>query len=539
MTDGKMDNVTEKKVDRTQSDGLLTVHAFSGIFRMAAQLVSMMILVPIIIENVGKEKYGVWTLGMAIMGILAFLEFGLVQASNRFLAAIDFNKQPEQMKQWTCTTFWLTFASGVLVMITGFLFSSQLATLFNVPESIHEEATFVVFIFIWRLAISIPLRNFSAVLMSQRYMARAHFAQGASTILYFVSGIWVLHHGYGLNGLAIAFLLTMLVEHFTYAIMSVKIVPLSSYSLKYFNFQLISRIIEFSVFAWLGQITNLVFQRAGVLIVNLTSGLAANGAYSIAVRLSSISGELAAQVTYAGSPKITRLSVDENDGLGQAGWLTLTLARRAMLLSGILAAIATPLGGCFLEGWVGHDVAGLATVPLAIMTMSIFLGTPYNAAANSLSLAGEHRYTNIVALIVVSIYLIGLYALYLIDGEKYLGPTGVAIMGILSTVCFMMPAFIIRLKKHMDISFFRWVRYVYWPHLIPFSISFTIAYGVSIVIHSYVESGRVWMFISAFAGIIIGLIYLTIFSCFTAPSEERGMLRKVFVKLGVVKKVDK
>jgi len=516
--------------DRNQSDKLLTMHAFSGIFRMFTQVLAMMILVPIIIKHVGEEKYGIWTLGMAIMGILAFLEFGLIQASNRFLSAINFREEPEKMQQWTCTTFWLTLISGIAVIVVGIPFSDKLALLLKVPEIVHAQATFVVFVFIWRLAISVPLRNFSAVLLSQRFMARAHLSQGLSTILYFVCGVWVLDQGYELNGLAIAFFATMLVEHLAYAIMSLKIVPLKSYRLKNFNGELVPKIVEFSMFAWLGQITNVIFMRAGVLLVQVTSGLVANGAYSIAMRLSSISAELAAQVTYAGSPKIAKLSTEEDSGLGKAGWLTLTLARRAMVLSGILAAIAVPLGGCFLEGWVGGEMAKIATVPLAIMTMSIFLGTPYNASANSLSLSGEHRFTNVTALVVVALYIP-----IAIVGGQYFGPTGVALAGMITTVFMMLPAFMIRARKHLEIRLSNWLKFVYGPHFLPFFASLSISSLVSWAIQNFIEKGRLWMVLSAVAGVIIACIYVLIFLMYTAPEEERGILKKILNKVGIFK----
>ncbi len=511
-------------------DGWLTVHAFSGIFRMATQLVAMMILVPIIIHYEGEERYGVWTLAMAIGGLLAFLELGLVQATNRFLAEVDYKTQQQEIRDLACTTFWLTVASGFLVILVGLPFSEEIAGLFDVPDKIRNEAGLVIAVMIWRLALSIPLRNFNAVLISQRFMARAHIAQGFMNLVYFGGGYLAIVNGLGLECLASVYLFTMLAEHFVYILMSIKVLPLTSYSPFRFKPGLVGKILEFSTFAWLGQMVNLIYMRAGVLFVQLTAGLVATGAYGIAMRLTAVSSELATQVIFAGGPQIAKLAASSKRGKKEAGLLALALARRSMLLAGPLAAVAIPLGGPFLHGWVGVEMAATATIPLALLSSSIAFSAPSMTASNTLTLMGEHRWTNVVAMILVLIYLPTTYF-----GGYFLGADGVALSSFVINVFIASPVFLARLASSSSFDRILWWRAVYRPHVWPFIFCLIFGIGIAQLIYNFVPAGRIWMLWGGLGGFLAVCLYFLIYFRFTAPLEERermtGLAKRVLSKI--------
>ncbi len=516
----------ENESPKSVSDHWLTLHAVTGIFRMGSQLAAMMVLVPIIIGYVGEERYGVWTLAMAVMGILSFFELGLVQSTNRHLSSIDFRSDPDMMRRMACTSFWVTVAVGLLVLIVGLPLSGPIGVLLDVPERIRAEAGLVVGIFVWRLALSVPLRNFSSVLISQRYMARAHFTQGFSNLLYFGTGLATLLAGWGLEGLALAYLATMLVEHALYLIMARAVIPLSSYRLKYFDRSLIPNLLEFAMFAWLGQVVTVILQRASVLIVQVTSGLIATGGFGLAARLTAISAELAAQVTFAGGPKVAKLAAGSDEQRLEAGWLTLTLGRRAMLLSGPLAAMAIPLGGTFLVGWVGGEMAPMAELPLLILALGTFLNAPTMTTANTLALSGDHRWSNLTSMGLMAVYL----PLAFSCGELW-GPAGVAAAGLSVNLFLMLPLFLLRLCIKLDVRLDRWVRLAYWPHLIPFVVSMAVGFGLNGLITRQWAAGRMWLVASVLAGVVGGVIYMLLYFGFSAPKDERlqagRMLKRV------------
>ncbi len=501
------------------TDYWMTLHAFSGAFRMATQLLAMMILVPIIIHYVGEEKYGIWTLAMALVGVLSFLEMGLVQASNRYLSEIDFLSNPQEMRELANVSFWLTMGSGLLVLLIGLPFSVEIAHLFEVPGHFTEEAGGVIAIFIWRLAISIPMRTFSTVLISQRKMARAHFTQGIANIIYFFLGLWALSSELGLMGLAYAYLGSMLLEHLLYVVMSRSVVPLGSYNPFRIKSSHVKRLSEFAVFAWLGQIVAVFLARSGVLLVQVTAGLVSTGAFGIASRLTSISAELSAQVIFAGGPTIAKLSANSKEGRKEAGWLTLALSRRAMLLSGPLAAVAIPLGGPFLKGWVGGDLATEAAGPLAVLASSVALGAPYMTASNALTLSGEHRWTNSVSILFLLAYIPLAYT-----GGNLWGPLGVALAGLFLNVTLMIPLFLNRISKRMDVPLRYWWSMVYRTHVLPFAVCVSIGFGLAELMQRFVPEGRLWMAAAAGFGLLSAFSYYFVFFKITALKEEREQI---------------
>jgi len=512
---------------KSKSDIWLTAHAASGAVRMLVQLASMMILLPIIIQHTSEEKYGIWTLAMAIAGILAFLELGLVQATNRFLSPLDHTREPEAFRDMACTSFWLTVLSGLFVLVIGIPFAQEIAELLGIPTELQGEAGVVVSLFIWRLAISVPLRNFNAVLISQRLMIRAHITQSVVSIAYLGASWGVLVLGGGLIELSLVYLAAMVLENLIYLLLARPVIPLSAYSPKRFKAKLVPNILEFSVFALLGQIVNVVFLRAGVLLVQVTSGLVATGAYGIAMRLTSISAELASQVTFAGGPKLSKLAFHSEEGRREAGWLALSMSRRAILLSGPLAAIAIPLGGIFLKGWIGGEMAPMAAMPLIFSSLDVAIGAPVMTAMNALALTGEHRWSNLVSIVMIILYLPAAY----VAGIQA-GPTGVAAASLAITIFVSVPLFLPRLSKHLGIHLFFWWSEVYKNHLIPFFFCLASSFGFALLIETNIPEGRIWLFASAVAGLIAGIVYFVIYGAWTAPAEERERIAHFVKKLG-------
>jgi Zn-dependent membrane protease YugP len=91
-----------------RGDTLLLRHSLSGVLRMGSQLLSMMILVPLIISYLGESRFGVWALGLALICGLSLLEMGLLQSANRFMSTIEAAQDPILFRETVCTAFWLT-----------------------------------------------------------------------------------------------------------------------------------------------------------------------------------------------------------------------------------------------------------------------------------------------------------------------------------------------------------------------------------------------------------------------------------------------
>jgi len=514
------------EVQPAVADKWLTLHAFSGTFRLLTQLIAMMVLVPIIIHYEGQERYGIWTLSMAIGALLAFLELGLVQATNRFLSSVDFRTQKQELADMACTTFWLNIMSCVFVLVIGLPFSEEIARLFEVPDKVRSEAGLVIAIMIWRLALSIPLRNFQTALISQRLMVRAHLAQGFSNLLYFGGGVYALYTGMGLEGLSLVYLATMIVEHLAYMIMSRSVLSLSVYSPGNFKPGLVKKILEFSMFAWLGQLVSVVYMRASVLFVQLTCGLVATGAFGLANRLTSISSELATQVIFAGGPKIAKLAASGDEGMREAGYLSLVLARRSVLLSGPLAAIACGLGYPFLVGWVGDELADMAYLPLAIMAVTVALASPSATASNALTLIGDHRWTNLATTLLVIFYVPLTYA-----GGAFMGMIGIALSGLAVNVLVGTPPFLYRISRLCGLPLVMWWREAYRPHVLPFVVTLALSGAFYYLTIEFVPRGHYWLLATTLAGALLGVLYLFTYFRFTAPPNERAILDKFLAKI--------
>ncbi len=507
-----------------RGDTLLLRHTLSGVLRMGSQLVSMMILVPLIISYLGESRFGVWALGLALVGGLSLLEMGLLQSANRFMSTIDAAQDPILFRETVCTAFWLTLPlCGILLaaLPLGDLFIDWIA----IPEELSTEAVSMVSILITHAALSIPLRLFPGLLISQRLMSRVHIVQGITSLLAFLLSWLALRTGAGLRGLALVHLGCMLLEHSIYIILATGVLPLSSFHPTYFSRTQLPRLSEFALFAWIGQVSNVIFLRISVFLVQGVSGVVATGAYSVASRLANISLDLSNQAIAAGGPKVTALA-NQPSRRQEAGWLTMSLIRRSLLFCGPLAAVALPLGYPFLYGWVGPQIATLAELPLALLVLDVVFSMPVMAATHALAVGGHHRFTNLFSILMGAVFLPAAWLL----GRATAGPTGPAMASLLVTLCIALPVISSRFSHHFEVRLSASWQLIIWPHLIPFTVATLTGTIFRILILRHVPPGRTWLFASAGAAALAAGSYILLYTLRFAPEEERRALRRLIIR---------
>ena len=175
-----------------------TLHAASG--RVAAVLV-WLFFTPMILRGLGKDGFGVWALFFTLTGQLAALDFGLVQATLRHVAAA--RERGDHAEAGAFATLGLAgyVLLGVLCAVGLVALSDPILAWLHIPPGQIEVARFAL-----RLGAPVfVLAGFANVVMAvaQGY-GRFDVANGIVLTLTAQHAIGipiVMHNGWGLRGL--------------------------------------------------------------------------------------------------------------------------------------------------------------------------------------------------------------------------------------------------------------------------------------------------------------------------------------------------
>ncbi|MFA5644867.1 MAG: oligosaccharide flippase family protein [Candidatus Ratteibacteria bacterium] len=253
---------------------------FNGIGYLWSMLIALL-LTPYIIQRIGIARYGIWATLSVLTGYFGLLDFGFGQSFERYIAEYYAKKDSTRINQTISVGITLYMLLGVLFLLAGIFFTNPLLSLFRIPLSLYEEASFL---FQWGLII-FAFTNifgvFSGVLRGFQRMDLTNSILIFSTTLNAIGVLFFLRSGFGLKGLVVNQLLTSSASGFLFLASSFHIFP--SLLLRPFCFtkNLFKKIASFSIKRWVTMIEYIILFPTDKIIISHFLGIHIVGFYQI------------------------------------------------------------------------------------------------------------------------------------------------------------------------------------------------------------------------------------------------------------------
>jgi O-antigen/teichoic acid export membrane protein len=117
-------------------------------------LLFAVVLIPPLINGLGKEKFGILSLSWVVIGYFSFFDFGIARSLTKIISEkIGINKI-EDIPEVFWISMFLILGVGILFSVLLFFFSPYFVkNVFNISEGLHKETVKTFYL----VAISIPL----------------------------------------------------------------------------------------------------------------------------------------------------------------------------------------------------------------------------------------------------------------------------------------------------------------------------------------------------------------------------------------------
>lgn len=348
-----------------------------------------LILIPFIINVLGKESFGLWSLIWSFLALFELADLGFAASVIKYVADARAKGDKQSLQKIICTLFWQYVVIGIMVMlgiVATLLFFNRV---FDIPASQSRVANEVLLILGIRSALYMPLGLFRGVLIGFQKMNVANAYKALSNILYLGAAVLILSQVPDIRALAAINMVTGVAPLFAMMIHCRRVMPDLSLSPRHFDRSLVRKLSSFSAYFSLLQIAGMIATRSDAMVIKLFLPLEMVGIYSIGMRLSEKASLFCSHLTRALTPVFAELhGAGEQSNIRATHYLgaKLTTAFATPLLLGLLL-LSEPL----IVAWTGPDF--LMAVPVCQWLVAAAMITiVHGNTVNLLGMSGHQKY---------------------------------------------------------------------------------------------------------------------------------------------------
>lgn len=411
--------------------GFLTRDFFLNIgtyyIQLAVSLLVLILMTPLIINQLGEETYAVWSLLLSFVPFVLLLDFGLSTAVTQFIAAnikklskIELHQHLAAMASMIVLGFFFIVCAAVLLSFNLDVFENQFG-----QNNTLRLAVFVIGI---SAAIQLCLSFVIGVIYGYDkivFVNMLHIAQqlmfflGVFFFLMFVPSWSILCLALGhIVGVSTAFVIAAIY------IWQASLIPASAFLEAPKQVFRLKKVMLFSFRIFIGNITSRVLYNTDNIIIAVIVGMVDLGKYDVAWKLCFYSTYLASAISYAMFPKLANLFAQKNgkevffDNFVNVQQLSLALG--VSICVWLLFTWKT-----IIALWINEDFILSSDVFLCLLAMNL-IHISSGPAGNALVAVGQNKEMMYCEIVNACLNLI--FSLVL---ASYLGLFGVA----LGTLC--------------------------------------------------------------------------------------------------------
>lgn len=466
--------------------------------RFFVSIAIMAILTPYLVEKLGADAFGLWSLTLSILGFFSLLDLGFGTALVKYVAecrgAGDVLRRNRIVSTLMGVYLLLTIVSALAVAALAHSY----VALMQIPQSSASLSLLLLWLLALRTVfVPLPLSVFRSILQGQQCFTAINAIQTITVMLYGV-GSWIaLEKGGGLLALAMVQIITTLLEYGAYIWATYKQVPDLCISVALFETGLLKEVGEYSMAAFVVNVASLILLKTDPIIIKLFLPLSAVAMYAVVLKIAEALLMLLKQFINVLSPLFAEL---KGEGQNEKIRFVFLNCTRLAMVPGLGAGLFLMFYGReLLVFWIGPEFAQ-GGLTLQILTLSVLFSLPQMLASAVLSMTGEHRVTAKAAIwsavinVILSLALIGRFGINGVAAATLSATIIVDIFIVLRVAC-----------QAYQVSVVEYGKRVILPLLLP-----SLAQLLVLVLGRYlkIESLLALLLLGASSAVVFGLAFL-------------------------------
>jgi O-antigen/teichoic acid export membrane protein len=360
-----------------------------GIYAVyAAAIVSGLVVTPVVLEQIGDEAFGIWSIIGAATIYLSVLDFGVGPTIVRFAAEARGRRAPADVNAIASAGLALYAVIGAVTLPLGLGLAYALPLLVETPSELVWPARVATMLVVLSIALRFPLGLFNNLLVAQQRFDLQNLGSLVATVLYAALVVVLIPNG---GGLVLLGALTLATTVLRLAL------PLLWLRRELPGLRIERRLAtrprfrELTSFSWSNFLVHVAYKvvfSADVIVVGIVLGPVEAALYAIAAKLFALAFGLGSVGTHLLYPALA-----EKEGSGEEE------RQRGLLLAGLRGGTAAALvlglplvliPGRLIEAWVGGDYVDSSAV-LALLGLVLLVNQPLYLFTQYLIARGRQR----------------------------------------------------------------------------------------------------------------------------------------------------
>ncbi|MBA6348689.1 oligosaccharide flippase family protein [Colwellia sp. BRX8-9] len=463
-------------------------------------------MMPFIVHSIGDKWYGLWVLVGSLMGYYMVVDFGLLSATQRYLARYLYEK--EMLNKVINTAFCVLCLLSVVAAFFVVVFLYVTPYLVNDSEVV-TTMRWLIIILGAKTVLTLPLMVFNGMLSAKLRFDLASYIEISKNILRSILIVVYLTFDYGIVSLALITFICEMCAFVAISLFAVNIYPEANYGKKYFDKVFAKELFKFGKFTFVIETSNLLKSKVDDFVIAKMLGLSFVTTYAIAFSLFTYAGQMVSNLL---GGVMTVFSQNDKQGVDVLRQNFLLFAEVCVTLVTFISVFMFLVGEEFILLWMGEDYHQSFDV-LVVFIATMLFGSSARATIPLFYATATHKkiaYWNIyegVLNLCLSIYL-----------TMNFGLIGVALGTFFSSIVFRL------LQVSYACSIVELNRWSYWEMIIKHWL-----YGISMLYILYEISSlfEINSYVNILITCILGtLIYVFILTRYMLSLELKKVLSK-------------
>ena len=320
------------------------LNSISNYINIFLRIVLGLFLFRLLYQGLPREEFGFWALLWSVFGFGIVFDFGFGFAAVKKVAELSVHGRWDELSRVLSTILFFYLAIGVFLIAVVVGGSHYLIDFFNVTAGNREPFREILIYFFVGLAIAFPLGIFPEILIGQQRIALTNLLFCSGAVANFVLIYLAMRLHWGLRRMVVISLLTAIIPCLISAVCAMRRLPRVQLHPRLFSFAMIRETMSFSLYAYVGTLSNMILGKTDQLVISSTLSVAMVAIYQAGAKIGEMFGAFTTQLPETFSPAAAHLHAK-----GDKAFL------RKLLIDGtrFSVMIATPayfIGACYMEG---------------------------------------------------------------------------------------------------------------------------------------------------------------------------------------------
>lgn len=335
--------------------------------------ITNLILTPFIIRNLGQSEYGLYMLIGAFVGYIAVLDFGLSNATVRFVAKYRAENNKKEEENFLFSTLIIYLIISFIVLVVGIIIYLNLDSIFknSLTSSEIEIAKVMFIVLVITLAFTLPMNLFNGIITAYEKFVFPRVLTIARLLLRAIIILILLSLGHKSIAIVLVdaiFNVILMLISMAYVFLKLN-VRIRVHSI---NILMMKEIFSYSFLIFISVVVDQIYWKIGHLVLGIVASTSEVAIFSIGMVIGLYFITFSTAISGVFLPKITKMVVNNVSGEDLTDLLIKT-GRLQLLILGFVLGIFSLFGSKFILLWAGPGfddswkIALIVMIPLVVV----------------------------------------------------------------------------------------------------------------------------------------------------------------------------